>query len=153
MHRLGAKIENRKISKIYNNCLAPFRFDVKEINKFQKMIRYSDYMDNNRITESERILRKNITIQFYKISDKILWEMKDGSFIKNNHTEIFDEFIQNVKNTYDINNQKELEVINNILNRLSQLYEKDKVNIDKKNNQIFTHLDLINALFQKWDLK
>ncbi|MBS86122.1 MAG: hypothetical protein CME83_06190, partial [Candidatus Heimdallarchaeota archaeon] len=76
-------------------------------------------MDNNRITESERILRKNITIQFYKISDKILWEMKDGSFIKNNHTEIFDEFIQNVKNTYDINNQKELEVINNILNRLS----------------------------------
>tara|TARA_A100001234_G_C12541568_1_gene349095 strand:+ start:501 stop:902 length:402 start_codon:yes stop_codon:yes gene_type:complete len=133
--------------------LAPFRFDVKEINKFQKMIRESDYMDNNRITESERILRKNITIQFYKISDKILWEMKDGSFIKNNHTEIFDEFIQNVKNTYDINNQKELEVINNILNRLSQLYEKDKVNIDKKNNQIFTHLDLINALFQKWDLK
>ena len=112
------------------------------------MIRESDYMDNNRITESERILRKNITIQFYKISDKILWEMKDGSFIKNNHTEIFDEFIQNVKNTYDINNQKELEVINNILNRLSQLYEKDKVNIDKKNNQIFTHLDLINALFQ-----
>jgi|TARA_B100000085_G_scaffold180300_1_gene164496 hypothetical protein len=133
--------------------LAPFRFDVKEINKFQKMIRDSDYMDNNRITESERILRKNITIQFYKISDKILWEMKDGSFIKNNHTEIFDEFIQNVKNTYEINNQKELEVINNILNRLSQLYEKDKVNIDKKNNQIFTHLDLINALFQKWDLK
>lgn len=133
--------------------MAPFRFDVKEINKFQKMIRESDYMDNNRITESERILRKNITIQFYKISDKILWEMKDGSFIKNNHTEIFDEFIQNVKNTYDINNQKELEVINNILNRLSQLYEKDKVNIDKKNNQIFTHLDLINALFQKWDLK
>ena len=133
--------------------MAPFRFDVKEINKFQKMIRDSDYMDNNRITESERILRKNITIQFYKISDKILWEMKDGSFIKNNHTEIFDEFIQNVKNTYKINNQKELEVINNILNRLSQLYEKDKVNIDKKNNQIFTHLDLINALFQKWDLK
>ena len=133
--------------------MAPFRFDVKEINKFQKMIRESDYMDNNRIAESERILRKNITIQFYKISDKILWEMKDGSFIKNNHTEIFDEFIQNVKNTYDINNQKELEVINNILNRLSQLYEKDKVNIDKKNNQIFTHLDLINALFQKWDLK
>jgi len=133
--------------------LAPFRFDVKEIYKFQKMIRESDYMDNNRITESERILRKNITIQFYKISDKILWEMKYGSFIKNNHTEIFDEFIQNVKNTYDINNQKELEVINNILNRLSQLYEKDKVNIDKKNNQIFTHLDLINALFQKWDLK
>ncbi len=133
--------------------MAPFRFDVKEINKFQKMIRDSDYMDNNRITESERILRKNITIQFYKISDKILWEMKDGSFIKNNHTEIFDEFIQNVKNTYEINNQKELEVINNILNRLSQLYEKDKVNIDKKNNQIFTHLDLINALFQKWDLK
>ena len=133
--------------------MAPFRFDVKEINKFQKMIRESDYMDNNRITESERILRKNITIQFYKISDKILWEMKDGSFIKNNHTEIFDEFIQNVKNTYKINNQKELEVINNILNRLSQLYEKDKVNIDKKNNQIFTHLDLINALFQKWDLK
>ena len=117
------------------------------------MIRDSDYMDNNRITESERILRKNITIQFYKISDKILWEMKDGSFIKNNHTEIFDEFIQYVKNTYDINNQKELEVINNILNRLSQLYEKDKVNIDKKNNQIFTHLDLINTLFQKWDLK
>jgi len=133
--------------------LAPFRFDVKEIYKFQKMIRESDYMDNNRITESERILRKNITIQFYKISDKILWEMKYGSFIKNNHTEIFDEFIQNVKNTYDINNQKELEVINNILNRLSQLYEKHKVNIDKKNNQIFTHLDLINALFQKWDLK
>ena len=117
------------------------------------MIRDSDYMDNNRITESERILRKNITIQFYKISDKILWEMKDDSFIKNNHTEIFDEFIQNVKNTYDINNQKELEVINNILNRLSQLYEKDKVNIDKKNNAIFVYLDSINALFQKWDLK
>jgi len=133
--------------------LAPFRFDIKEINKFQKRIRDSDYMDNNRITESERILRKNITIQFYKISDKILWEMKDGSFIKNNHTEIFDEFILNVKNTYDINNQKEVEVINNILNRLNQLYEKDKVNLDKKNNQIFTHLDLINALFQKWDLK
>jgi len=55
-------------------------------------------MNNNRITEGERILRKNITIQFYKISDKILWEMKDGSFIKNNHTEIFDDFIQNVKN-------------------------------------------------------
>lgn len=110
-------------------------------------------MNNNRITEHERILRKKITIQFYKISDKILWEMKDGSFIKHNHTKIFDEFIQNVKNTYDINNQKELEIINNILNRLSQLYEKDKVNIDKKNNAIFVYLDSINALFQKWDLK
>lgn len=117
------------------------------------MIDDIDYMDNNSITERERILRKNITIQFYKISDKILWEMKDGSFIKNNHTEVFDEFIQNVKNVYDINNQREVEIINNILNRLSQLYEKDKVNIDKKNNQIFGHLDLINSLFQKWDLK
>ena len=110
-------------------------------------------MNYDKITERERILRKNITIQFYKISDKILWEMKDGSFVKNNHTDIFDEFIQNIKNTYHINNQQEVEIINNILNRLSQLYEKDKVNIDKKNNQIFAHLDLINGLFQKWDLK
>ena len=117
------------------------------------MISDLDYMDNNRITEKERILRKNITIQFYKISDKILWEMKDGSFIKNNHTKVFDEFIKNVKNVYDINNQKEVEVINNILNRLSQLYKKDKVNIDKKNNAIFVYLDSINSLFQKWDLK
>ena len=146
-------MKNRESFKICNFCLAPFKFDRKQINKFQKMISDPDYMDNNRITERERILRKNITIQFYKISDKILWEMKDGSFIKNNHTEIFDEFIKNVKNTYHINNHKEVEIINNILNRLSQLYEKDKVNIDKKNNQIFGHLDLINSLFQKWDLK
>ena len=110
-------------------------------------------MNNNRITEHERILRKKITIQFYKISDKILWEMKDGSFIKNNHVDIFDQFIINVKKIYDIKNQGEVEVINNILNRLSQLYEKDKVNIDKKGNAIFMYLDSINALFQKWDLK
>lgn len=110
-------------------------------------------MNNNRITEHERILRKTITIQFYKISDKILWEMKDGSFIKNNHVDIFDQFIKNVKKIYDIKNQGEVEVINNILNRLSQLYEKDKVNIDKKGNAIFMYLDSINALFQKWDLK
>ena len=153
MYNQALKGENKKVFKIYIVYLAPFKFDIKQINKFQRLIGYSDGMNNNRITEHERILRKKITIQFYKISDKILWEMKDGSFIKHNHTKIFDEFIQNVKNTYDINNQKELEVINNILNRLSQLYEKDKVNIDKKNNQIFTHLDLINALFQKWDLK
>ena len=57
-------MKNRKIFKIYNICLAPFRFDLKEINKFQKMIRDSDYMNNNKITESERILRKNkVTIK------------------------------------------------------------------------------------------
>ena len=110
-------------------------------------------MNNDRITEHERILRKKITIQFYKISDKILWEMKDGSFIKNNHAEIFDQFIVNVKKIYDIKNQGEVKVINNILNRLSQMYEKDKININKKNNAIFVYLDSINALFQKWDLK
>jgi len=110
-------------------------------------------MNNDRITEHERILRKKITIQFYKISDKILWEMKDGSFIKNNHTDIFDQFIVNVKKIYDIKNQGEVKVINNILNRLSQMYEKDKININKKNNAIFVYLDSINALFQKWDLK
>ena len=110
-------------------------------------------MNNDRITEHERILRKKITIQFYKISDKILWEMKDGSFIKNNHTDIFDQFIVNVKKIYDIKNQGEVKVINNILNRLSHMYEKDKININKKNNAIFVYLDSINALFQKWDLK
>ena len=143
----------RKIIEICNICLAPFKFDIKQINKFKRLIRYSGGMNNDRITEHERILRKKITIQFYKISDKILWEMKDGSFIKNNHTDIFDQFIVNVKKIYDIKNQDEVKVINNILNRLSHMYEKDKININKKNNAIFVYLDSINALFQKWDLK
>tara|TARA_B100000287_G_scaffold36968_1_gene33993 strand:- start:3086 stop:3424 length:339 start_codon:yes stop_codon:yes gene_type:complete len=110
-------------------------------------------MNNNKITERERVLRKNITIQFYKLSDKILWEMKDGSFDKKNHVDTLDKFIGEVKKNYEIKNQKEIEQINNILDTLSQLHEIDRVNIDMKNNKIFTYLDSINTLFQNWDVK